>query len=226
MSDIRARRGGARRSSSGGRKTEVTISGDGVRLEGTLTLPHQALAIVAVLNDPEHGRDHPRNRFIADILRSTGIGTLALDLLTRAEDRSRSRSASPPLAQEWIPEHAVAAVNWLGDIDPARDVAVGLLGHGPAATAALKAAAMRPDRVAAVVSSEGRPDPAEPSLSEGTAAILLVVPGCDAHAFHVAVPIRIGYSGSERISRRSVTARCFSVRSSRLRPPIQIQASS
>lgn len=155
----------------------MTIPADGVHLEGTLILPPKSLAIVAVLHDTAIGRDHPRHQFVADILRSTGIGTLALDLLSRAEERSTTRSGSPRLAQERITERTAAAVDWLGDTHPARDIPVGLLGHGPAATTALKAAAMRPDRVAAVVSSEARPDPAEPSLSESTAAILLVVGG-------------------------------------------------
>ncbi len=161
---------------------EVTIPADGVHLEGTLILPPEALAIVVVLHDTESGRNHPRNQFVADVLRSTGIGTFALDLVSRAEEEGTTRSPLPRLAQERTTERTVAAVDWLGHIDPARDTPVGLFGVGPAATTALKAAAMRPDRVAAVVSTEARPEPADSSLGKGTAATLLVVGDQDEEA--------------------------------------------
>ena len=53
---------------------------------GTLDLPAAAKGIVLFAHGSGSSRFSPRNNFVAGALRSAGIGTLLMDLLTPTED--------------------------------------------------------------------------------------------------------------------------------------------
>ncbi|MEO8680350.1 MAG: dienelactone hydrolase family protein, partial [Vicinamibacterales bacterium] len=73
----------------------------------------------------------------------------------------------------------VAIVDWLATQREAATLAVGFFGASTGGGAALAAAAVRPGRVAAVVSRGGRPDMAGRGLLHVSAPTLLIVGGKD-----------------------------------------------
>jgi putative phosphoribosyl transferase len=157
----------------------VAIPADGVTLEGTLSIPGEARGIVAFAHGSGSSRFSPRNRFVAEVLRTGGFGTLLMDLLTAEEERIDERTRELRFDIGLLTERTVGVVDWLGEEEATRDLAVGLFGASTGAAAALGAAADRPDRVAAVVSRGGRPDLADPVLDRVRAATLLLVGSLD-----------------------------------------------
>ncbi|MNL39499.1 putative phosphoribosyl transferase [compost metagenome] len=73
----------------------------------------------------------------------------------------------------------VQAVDWAGGRSDLRALPIGLFGASTGAAAALRAAAERPEAVAAVVSRGGRPDLAGAALARVRAPTLLIVGGDD-----------------------------------------------
>ncbi|HEY4707661.1 MAG TPA: alpha/beta hydrolase, partial [Thermodesulfobacteriota bacterium] len=64
----------------------VHISSNGERLEGALAVPEGAEGVVLFAHGSGSSRHSPRNNYVAQVLRRAGLGTLLMDLLTRAED--------------------------------------------------------------------------------------------------------------------------------------------
>ncbi|WP_345049128.1 phosphoribosyltransferase, partial [Streptomyces rameus] len=79
------------RSTAGARPAdrEVTVTADGVRLGGRLTLPDAATGVVVFAHGSGSSRHSTRNRFVAEGLRRAGLGTLLFDLLTDEEEADR-----------------------------------------------------------------------------------------------------------------------------------------
>jgi putative phosphoribosyl transferase len=154
---------------------EVAIPADGVTLEGTLSIPGEARGIVAFAHGSGSSRFSPRNRFVAEVLRTGGFGTLLMDLLSAQEERLDERTRAFRFDIDLLTERTVKVVDWLAETETTGDLAVGLFGASTGAAAALGAAAARSERVSAVVSRGGRPDLAEPVLDRVRAATLLLV---------------------------------------------------
>ena len=68
------------------REQLVFIPADKVTLEGALVVPAGAQGVVAFAHGSGSSRQSPRNTFVAQVLRSAGLGTLLFDLLTKEED--------------------------------------------------------------------------------------------------------------------------------------------
>jgi putative phosphoribosyl transferase len=146
-----------------------------VRLEGDLATPAEPSGIVVFAHGSGSGRHSPRNRLVAGVLNQGGLGTLLLDLLTAAEERSRANVFDIGL----LADRLAGATGWLQMQPEARGLPVGYFGASTGAAAALCAAAALGERVAAIVSRGGRPDLAGPCLPAVTAPTLLVVGGRD-----------------------------------------------
>jgi pimeloyl-ACP methyl ester carboxylesterase len=155
--------------------SEVRIPIGEACLEGTLLVPTGARGVVAFVHGSGSSRFSPRNRFVAEVLRTGGVGTLLMDLLTPEEERIDLRTRHLRFDIGMLTDRAGGVVEWLGRIDPIRDLPVGLFGSSTGAAAALGAAAVHPERVRAVVSRGGRPDLAGPILDRVRAATLLLV---------------------------------------------------
>jgi hypothetical protein len=70
-------------------KTEeypVRIEVPSASLEGSLCLPHDIKGIVLFAHGSGSSRNSPRNRYVARVLQSGGMGTLLFDLLTPEEE--------------------------------------------------------------------------------------------------------------------------------------------
>ena len=150
-------------------------SGGRVALPGRLCLPAPPTGLVLFAHGSGSSRHSPRNEFVASVLHEAWIGTLLFDLLTEQEATDRANVFDIGL----LADRLLAAVRFVGGLEPTRHLPLGLFGASTGAAAALVAAALEP-RVSAVVSRGGRPDLANRRLRAVRAPTLLVVGGLDA----------------------------------------------
>ncbi|MBI4204656.1 MAG: dienelactone hydrolase family protein [Betaproteobacteria bacterium] len=158
---------------------EVIVQAGNVPLEGTLTVPENASGIVLFAHGSGSSRFSSRNRFVAEFLNQGGLATLLFDLLTAEEHVVDEWTRELRFDIDLLTKRLIGAVDWLETRDEVVDLPVGLFGASTGAAAALRAAAERRDRVAAVVSRGGRPDLALAVLFRVQAPTLLIVGGDD-----------------------------------------------
>jgi putative phosphoribosyl transferase len=169
-----------RKAKHDGIESEVTIDAAKVTLEGTLGLPEKASGIVLFAHGSGSSRHSPRNRYVAQVLQSKGIGTLLFDLLTSQEEAIDQYNAALRFDIPFLAKRLVGATEWILRQPDTQSLKVGYFGASTGAAAALVAAAQFPDAAAAVVSRGGRPDLAEDALGSVRAPTLLIVGGDDA----------------------------------------------
>lgn len=157
----------------------VVVGAGGVELEGDLAIPQGARGIVMFAHGSGSSRHSSRNRFVAEVLRDGGLGTLLLDLLTPEEEQVDVRTRHLRFDIDLLADRLIGAMQWLDSQDETRGLAVGLFGASTGGGAALVAAARRPNGVGAVVSRGGRPDLAGEELRYVRAPTLLIVGGRD-----------------------------------------------
>lgn len=157
----------------------VRIDVGKVTLEGNLLVPRSARGLVLFAHGSGSSRFSSRNRYVAEELRSGGLGTLLIDLLTQEEEQIDMRTAHLRFDIELLAQRLVGTIRWLAQNPETSRMKVGLFGASTGGGAALVAAARLPDRIAAVVSRGGRPDLAGEALSLVKAPTLLIVGGND-----------------------------------------------
>jgi len=153
----------------------VRLEGDGITLEGDLTLPADARGVVLFAHGSGSSRHSPRNRYVARVLREARLGTLLIDLLTREEEQAEARTGHLRFDIPLLARRLDTAIEWLRNDKATRALPVGLFGASTGGGAALVAAAARPEAVRAVVSRGGRPDLAGPALALVRSPTLLIV---------------------------------------------------
>ena len=154
---------------------EVTVTADGVRLPGRLTVPIGAAGIVVFAHGSGSSRNSARNRHVAEVLHRSGLGTLLFDLLTDAEAARRENVFDIGL----LARRLTGAVAWVRTRPAAARLPLGLFGASTGAAATLVAAADSGTGIGAVVSRGGRPDLAGARLADVRAPTLLIVGGRD-----------------------------------------------
>ncbi len=157
------------------RDEEVVVQTGALRLVGHLTVPELCSGLVVFAHGSGSSRHSPRNRFVAAVLNSAGLGTLLVDLLTSDEEFERRAVFDIEL----LADRLRAVTQWLEAQPEARGSRICYFGASTGAGAALWAAAEPGSSVAAVVSRGGRPDLAGPKLSQVRAPTLLIVGGHD-----------------------------------------------
>ncbi len=165
---------GAQDTFTSGEATREVLVGPNA-LPALACLPPRAAGWVAFAHGSGSSRLSPRNRQVARMLQTRGLGTLLLDLLLPAEAEDRRCVFDIGL----LAERLLQALDWLEGQDATARQPIGLFGASTGAAAALWAAAERPHRVSAVVSRGGRPDLARARLGAVQAPTLLVVGGLD-----------------------------------------------
>jgi putative phosphoribosyl transferase len=155
---------------------EVVIAAGPARLAGHLSTPGGGAGMVVFAHGSGSGRRSPRNRFVADVLATAGLGTLLFDLLTAEEEQDRANVFDIGL----LAGRLGAVTRWMHEQPGLAGAPVGYFGASTGAAAALWAAAEPGGEVAAVVSRGGRPDLAMPRLAEVRAPTLLIVGALDA----------------------------------------------
>lgn len=163
----------------------VTLPAGGADLTGDLAVSPDARAVVLFAHGSGSSRHSPRNREVAAGLRTAGLGTLLIDLLTEEEERRDAVTAELRFDIPLLGRRLVAALDWLAQEPGTSDLPVVLFGASTGGGAALVAAAQRPDRVRAVVSRGGRPDLAGDALDAVRAPVLLIVGGRDTHVLRL-----------------------------------------
>ncbi|MDA8342896.1 MAG: phosphoribosyltransferase family protein [Actinomycetota bacterium] len=155
--------------------TDVVVDTVDARLEGHLHVPAGARGIVVFAHGSGSSRFSPRNRSVADSLGRAGLGTLLVDLLTPDEAASRARVFDIEL----LTDRLLGVTAWLRSRPVAcrRDIAY--FGASTGAAAALRAAAVPGNTVAAVVARGGRPDLAGDRIAAARVPTLFVVGGAD-----------------------------------------------
>lgn len=156
-------------------QNQVQIPAGHLRLPGELTIPAQALGLVAFAHGSGSSRFSIRNQAVARSLQRAGLGTLLFDLLTEAESLTRANVFDLPL----LADRLLAATDWLEQQPEAANLRLGYFGASTGAGAALIAAARAGDRIHAVVSRGGRPDLARDWLPQVHAPTLLIVGSLD-----------------------------------------------
>lgn len=154
-------------------------AGDAI-LEGDLEIPPQARAVILFAHGSGSSRFSSRNRYVAEVLRARGLGTLLIDLLTLEEEAIDLKTRHLRFDIDLLSRRLVGAAKWLGSQRETASLPVGLFGASTGAAAALVCAAEIPEKMFAVVSRGGRPDLAGPALPKVKAPTLLIVGGDDA----------------------------------------------
>ncbi len=144
-------------------------------VEGRLTVPGDAIAVVVFAHGSGSGRHSPRNRFVAEVLQRAGLATLLLDLLTPGEEVVRANVFDIDL----LARRLVEATRWLTTRPETAGLRVVYFGASTGAGAALRAATSSEVSIAAVVSRGGRPDLAGSALTAVRSPTLLIVGGHD-----------------------------------------------
>jgi len=157
------------------RDEDVVVQIGAVRLVGHLTIPEECAGLVVFAHGSGSSRHSPRNRFVAAVLNSAGLGTLLFDLLTPDEELDRAMVFDI----EFLAERLGVVTQWLEAQPEAKGLRIGYFGASTGAGAALWAAAQPESSIAAVVSRGGRPDLAGSRLDQVRAATLLIVGGHD-----------------------------------------------
>ncbi|WP_372405256.1 phosphoribosyltransferase family protein [Streptomyces luteireticuli] len=154
--------------------TPVSLPVDGrrVTLDGDLTMPPGAPAVVIFAHGSGSSRHSPRNRAVAATLNRAGLGTLLFDLLTDAEAEDR--------AKVFAVEFLAGRLGEVTDFLRRESVPLCYFGASTGAAAALWAAAEAGEGgISSVVSRGGRPDLAADRLERVTSPTLLLVGGLD-----------------------------------------------
>ena len=158
---------------------EVHIAAGRATLDGNLTIPDGATALVLFAHGSGSSRHSPRNQFVARTLNNAGLATLLFDLLTPEEEAIDLRTREHRFNIGLLAERLVHATKWAKQQEQTRDLRIGYFGSSTGGGAALVAAAEIPQDVGAVVSRGGRPDLAGEALPKVQAPTLLIVGGND-----------------------------------------------
>lgn len=152
---------------------------DSAILDGDLSIPLGAEAIVLFAHGGGSSRRSPRNQFVAQMLRDGGLATLLTDLLTPEEEEVDMRTHKLRFDIDLLALRVIGLVDWLTVQPYTKDLKIGCFGSSTGAAACLMAAKERPKTIHAVVSRRGRPDLAAPALPGVEAPTLLIVGGND-----------------------------------------------
>jgi len=155
-------------------ETSVVVAAQDADLDGDLTVPDQARALVLFAHGSGSSRRSPRNRAVAEVLQASGLATLLFDLLTPAEEEIDLRTRALRFDIELLARRLGAATDWADGQPELRSLPPAYFGASTGAAAALVAAAERP-AVQAMVSRGGRADLAGERLPLVQAPTLLIV---------------------------------------------------
>ena len=92
---------------------DVHLSLPGAELEGSLTIPEEARGLVLFAHGSGSSRHSPRNRYVAEILQTAGLGTLLMDLLTREEDEVDRFTRQFRFDIGLLADRLTGAIDWL-----------------------------------------------------------------------------------------------------------------
>jgi putative phosphoribosyl transferase len=158
--------------------SEISIPIGRFQLNGELQIAPQ-VPLVIFAHGSGSGRHSPRNQFVAQVLRESGLGTLLFDLMTPEEEQAEAQTRHLRFNIDFLAGRLVNATRWALAQLANECESIGYFGASTGAAAALLAAVEIGDEVKAVVSRGGRPDLAGEALEHVQAPTLLLVGGAD-----------------------------------------------
>ena len=136
------------------------VWGGAVQLEGVLSIPEGAHALVVIayerMDNPEHilGGLHT----LAAASWWAGLATLSVNLLTPEDEALDKTTRFFRENVDVLHQRIIGIANWVINNDETQSFSIGCFGAGVSAAAALAAAARRPDAIHAVVAVAPRTD--------------------------------------------------------------------
>jgi len=162
----------------------VVIPAGTVNIEGTLVVPPGARGLVLFAHGSGSSRHSPRNRFVADYLNSSSVGTLLFDLLSEQEEERDAVTSEFRFDLPLLAKRLLRVIKWASQEERTQHLNIGLFGSSTGAGAALLASTLG-QGVKAIVSRGGRPDAAGEALANVVAPTLLIVGGDDELVLHL-----------------------------------------
>jgi len=153
----------------------IGIPVDSKELEAVWVMPADATGIVLFAHGSGSSRHSRRNQFVASRLGDAGLGTVLLDLLSKAEETEDRANGRYRFDIQFLTDRLIAATHWIQSHPHANGCRIGYFGASTGAAAALTAAAILGEDIGAIVSRGGRPDLAFEHLSKVSAPTLLIV---------------------------------------------------
>src|SRR5260221_10414285 len=152
----------------------VLVWGGPVQLEGILTIPQGAHAVVVIPYDRMGNWEHSLNE-LADASRRAGLATLLVNLLTPEDELVDKTTGFLRENVNVLHQRVLGITNWLiADAEP-QSITIEYFGVGVSAAASLAAAARLPDAVHAIVAVDPRTDRVSAYLSRHNTPPLLIV---------------------------------------------------
>lgn len=168
-------------------------------IEGMLAMPTSVTGLVLFAHGAAGSRFRSRQRYMASRFHERRLATLLFDLLTVDEQQIDAHGTPLWSNTELLAARLVAATDGLTAAGRSRGLPLGYFGSGPAAAAALVAAALRPAQISAVVSHAGRPELARRALAAVQAPTLFVVAGAEPGALELHREAVAGMAALHRI---------------------------
>src|ERR1700730_8680610 len=139
---------------------QVTIWGGPVQLEGTLSIPEGARALVVFAYDRMGNAEHILGNLnaLADVSRGAGLANLAGNLLTPEDEALDKTTGFFRENVNVLHQRIIGIAKWLIVNDNTQSFNIGYWGVGVIAAAALAAAAIRPDAIQSIVAIDPRID--------------------------------------------------------------------
>jgi len=153
---------------------EIPVGGN-VTIRGDLTVPPESHSLVIFSHGSGSSRFKVRNRFMAEFLQQNNIATLLIDLLTEEEEQDYGNKFDIELMTKRLME----VTSFMLEEPSINSFPVGYFGAGTGTAAALRASALLPEIISAVVSRGGRPDLAAGFLGKVKTPTLLIVGSLD-----------------------------------------------
>lgn len=157
----------------------LDIPAGNVQLAGDLVVPAGASGIVLFVHGSGSSRHSSRNKYVAQVLQSAGIGTLLFDLLTEDEEAIDIHTRHLRFDIGMLSQRLVLVTKWVQQNPQTSHLKIGYFGASTGGGAALVAAAALGPQISAVVSRGGRPDLAGEALPQVKTPTLLLVGGWD-----------------------------------------------
>jgi len=152
-------------------KESLKIRLNGKILEGELSIPEKAIALIVFSHGSGSSRFSPRNNFVAQHLNKRGFATFLFDLLTKEEDLDYEMRFNISLLSERLKD----VTDILMRQPQLSHLPFGYFGASTGVASALIAASYFQNKIKAVVSRGGRPDLAMQQLRSVISPTLLIV---------------------------------------------------
>jgi putative phosphoribosyl transferase len=168
---------------STGKSTEsheqtVMVSGGAVQLEGILSIPNDARALIVFAYDRLGDLGNTLNslHLLTAKCHSTGLSTLMVNLLTSEEEELNKTTHFFQENIEVLHQRVIGITNWLIENANTHGLNLGYFGTNVCAAAILAASTVRPDAMNAIVAVEPRTDLVNSYLPRIVAPTLFIAP--------------------------------------------------